>query len=183
MYKITRDEASLLLNLSTRSIDRYIKSGKLRSKKDGKIVYIHQDDIDNFLGSNKNKQEVIVKENIVVEEKKPVKKEVNNEMVNFIYQDLKSEIEKKDEEIKNLSVENGKLQEMIKSSISLIEFKKTQFLLEESKNGAITNLENTKKELTEKLQELNDEKKLNYILTITVVVLIILLIIIWVITI
>jgi predicted site-specific integrase-resolvase len=34
MYKLTRKEASELLNMSTRSIDRYIKSGKIRIKKD-----------------------------------------------------------------------------------------------------------------------------------------------------
>ena len=69
---------------------------------------------------------------------------------------------------------------MIKSSISILEFKKTQFLLEESKNWALTNLENTKKQLEETFVELNEEKKLNYILTFTIVILILLLIIIWV---
>jgi excisionase family DNA binding protein len=34
MYKLTRKEAADLLNISTRSIDRYIKSGKIRTKKD-----------------------------------------------------------------------------------------------------------------------------------------------------
>jgi excisionase family DNA binding protein len=40
MYKYTRQEAAELLGISTRSVDRYIKAGKLRSKKDGKIVYL-----------------------------------------------------------------------------------------------------------------------------------------------
>jgi excisionase family DNA binding protein len=40
MYKYTRQEAADMLGISTRSVDRYIKSGKLRSKKDGKIVYV-----------------------------------------------------------------------------------------------------------------------------------------------
>jgi len=40
MYKYTRQEAAKKLKISTRSVDRYIKAGKLRSQKDGKIVYV-----------------------------------------------------------------------------------------------------------------------------------------------
>ena len=72
------------------------------------------------------------------------------------------------------------MQEIVKSSISMIEFKKTQFLLEESKNWAITNLENTKKELLNKQAELNQEKEITYWLTIVSIVLFLLLIIIWI---
>ncbi|MGB2110758.1 MAG: helix-turn-helix domain-containing protein [Patescibacteria group bacterium] len=46
MYKYTRQEASEMLGISTRSVDRYIKSGKLRSKKDGKIVYVKGSDVE-----------------------------------------------------------------------------------------------------------------------------------------
>ena len=42
LYTLTRQEASDTLNISTRSTDRYIKSGKLRSEKRGKIVYVHE---------------------------------------------------------------------------------------------------------------------------------------------
>ena len=40
MYTYTRQDAADFLWISTRSIDRYIKSGKLRSKKEWKIVYL-----------------------------------------------------------------------------------------------------------------------------------------------
>ena len=45
MYKLTRKEAAELLNISTRSIDRYIKSGKIRTKKDWKVVCVNDEDI------------------------------------------------------------------------------------------------------------------------------------------
>lgn len=60
MYKITREEAAIKLNISTRSIDRYIRAWKLRSKKEWKIVYINEDDINNFLWIWTKKQEIIV---------------------------------------------------------------------------------------------------------------------------
>ena len=46
---------------------------------------------------------------------------------------LKEEIDKKDNEIKDLTFKIGKMEEVVKSSISVIEFKKNQYLLEESK--------------------------------------------------
>ncbi|MCE2507661.1 MAG: helix-turn-helix domain-containing protein [Nitrosopumilaceae archaeon] len=32
-YNLTRQEVAKILDISTRSVDRYIRSGKLRSKK------------------------------------------------------------------------------------------------------------------------------------------------------
>ena len=71
------------------------------------------------------------------------------------------------------------MEEIVKNSISMIEFKKTQFLLEESKNSLNSDLENTKKELENKDVLLKEEKKLNYILIGIAFVLFIALVIIW----
>lgn len=178
MYKTTREEASKLLNLSTRSIDRYIKSWKLRSKKDWKLVYIHQDDIDNFLWNWASKQEIITSKEISIE------KNISNEeksILNNIYEDLKLQIKQKDEEIKILSLELWKTQEIIKNSISIIEFKKSQFLLEESKVSLSSQLDSIKKEIEEKDISLKQERKLNiFLITITIIIFV-LLIVLWII--
>jgi hypothetical protein len=50
-----------------------------------------------------------------------------------IYADLRAEIQKKDTLIQTLSVQLGEATEIAKNSISLVEYKKSQFLLEESK--------------------------------------------------
>ena len=71
------------------------------------------------------------------------------------------------------------MEEVVKNSISMIEFKKTQFLLEESKSSLSNDLENTKKELDKKSIELKEEKKLNYILIIILLILFISLVTIW----
>ncbi len=183
MYKITREDAAQMMNISTRSIDRYIRAGKLRSQKDGKIVYIHEDDINNFLWIWNKKQEVIVgqpsqKETIHKEEKTytPVK---IDESFWVIFDKLRFEIKLKDEEIKDLSIKIGKMEEVVKNSISMIEFKKTQFLLEESKNSLHSELANIKQDLENKNNSLKEEKKLNYILIITTIILFIGLVIIW----
>lgn len=185
MYKVTRDEAANLLNISTRSVDRYIRSWKLRSKKIWKIVYINQDDINNFLWLWWNKQEIIVwnseKNENKIDSNNDSSKNLVKENANIlaIFENLRQEIRQKDDEIKQMSVKFWKMDEVLKNSISMIEFKKTQFLLEEWKNSLSIELENTKKELDKKSVELKDEKKLSYILTISLIILFIILVIIW----
>ena len=44
-YTNTRDEAALILEVSTRTLDRYVKSGKIRAKRKGKMVYVHDEDL------------------------------------------------------------------------------------------------------------------------------------------
>lgn len=181
MYKITREEAANLLNMSTRSIDRYIRAWKLRSKKDWKIVYIHEDDINNFLWNWQTKQEVIISWNIKTENSNEItiSKTKNENSINIIFDQLRQEIKQKDEEIKDMSQKIWKMEEVIKNSISIIEFKKSQFLLEESKTSITTDLENTKKELDLKNIMLKEEKKLNIILLIVLLALFAWIVIIW----
>ncbi|MDR0860378.1 MAG: excisionase family DNA-binding protein [Candidatus Peribacteria bacterium] len=45
-YSLTRDRASVLLGVSTRTIDRYIKSGKLSYKKVANKVLLSRDELD-----------------------------------------------------------------------------------------------------------------------------------------
>lgn len=183
MYKITREEASTKLNISTRSIDRYIKAGKLRSKKEWKIVYINEDDINNFLGIWNKRQEVIVWNISSKKEEKLENPSVslsrNDETFWLIFDKLREEIKYKDEEIKSMSMKMWKMEEVVKNSISMVEFKKTQFLLEESKNNLVLDLVSSKKELEIKNNLLKEEKSLNYILIIISIILFIVLVTVW----
>ena len=181
MYKLTRQKAADKLNISTRSVDRYIKSWKLRSKKDWKIVYVHSSDIDNILGKWEKKQEVIIENPKKNKESKDIVR--NNDTaswtLNLIYKDLKKEIEKKDDIIRELSMRVWKTEEIAKNSISLMEYKKSQFLLEESKgylNREIEDLEKDKEKLT---NDLKYEKNSNILLIVFVIILLIIASIIW----
>lgn len=189
MYKYTRQDVSDLLNISTRSVDRYIRSWKLRSKKDWKIIYIHSADVDSIKNSWVN-QEIIVpwKEEVKIESHErvhqPSTKEVShtsesNTLLSNIYEDLKSQINKKDEIIQTLSVRLGKAEEVAKNSISLVEFKKSQFLLEESKGYLSNEVESVKKERNQLAKELKYEKNTNQLMIAFLVFLLIFVWIIW----
>lgn len=181
MYKHTRQEAADMLWISTRSIDRYVKAWKLRSKKDWKVVYINSSDLDNLISWWAVIQEVIVDRYQVSSqfEKKPINIETKEIWIHWnfknaldeVYEDLRSEIKEKDTIIRELSIRVWRAEEMAKNSVSLIDFKKSQFLLEESKtnlNQAIVDLQSEKETIT---TELKYQKTNNLILLISLIVL------------
>lgn len=181
MYKLTRQDAADSLNISTRSIDRYIKAWKLRSKKDWKVVYVNTDDIENMIWSWDYQHEVIVEKKVNnfsntydnQEQVQTVSKTDENISwtLGTIYKDLKEEIQKKDQLIQNLAMRVWQAEEVAKNSVSLIDFKKSQYLLEESKehlDKELTQLEKDKEKLA---KELKYEKTSNILLIIFVVVL------------
>ncbi len=136
MYSYTRAEAAEVLAISTRSLDRYVKAGKLRSKKKGKIVYIKNEDVDKMAGKHKSKPQVIVgnTNNKTTTKSVATSQDINNSpTLSAIYTDLRKEAKQKDELIQNLSIRLGRAEEIAKNSVNLVEFKKSQFLLEESK--------------------------------------------------
>ncbi|NUJ98227.1 helix-turn-helix domain-containing protein [Candidatus Gracilibacteria bacterium] len=185
MYKLTRQEAADVLNISTRSVDRYIKAGKLRSKKDGKIIYINNNDIESMKNNGLN-QEVIIPIKVDKEDReeiiqtKAIQQEKQSEKIlTTIYEDLRQEIQKKDDIIQTLSLRLGKAEEIAKNSISLMDFKKSQFLLEESKGYLSGEVENLKKEKSKLAKELKYEKNTNNIMIIFLVLLLILTAVIW----
>lgn len=181
MYKHTRQEAADMLWISTRSIDRYVKAWKLRAKKDWKVVYINSSDLDNLISWWIVNQEIIVEKPILNSqfERKPIyteskEIEIHNNFKNAldeVYEDLRSEIKEKDTIIRELSIRVWRAEELAKNSVSLIDFKKSQFLLEESKtnlNQAIVDLQAEKENIT---TELKYQKTNNLILLISLIVL------------
>jgi len=181
MYKLTRQDAADSLNISTRSIDRYIKAWKLRSKKDWKVVYVNTDDIENMIWSWDYQHEVIVDKKVnnfsnVYDNQEQVQTvSKTDENISWtlgtIYKDLKEEIQKKDQLIQNLAMRVWQAEEVAKNSVSLIDFKKSQYLLEESKEHLDKELSQLEKDKEKLAKELKYEKTSNILLIIFVVVL------------
>ena len=85
--------------------------------------------------------------------------------------DLRNEIKQKDEVIQDLSIKLWRAEEIVKNSVSMIDFKRSQMLLEDSKThlgSAISDLKTKNEDLEKKLKY---EKTTNWILIITVIVL------------
>ncbi len=170
MYNLTRQDVADMLNISTRSVDRYIKSWKLRSKKEWKVVYVNGDDVKNINSSSTQNWEVIMPEaNQSVQ--KEVSIEKNTWWLTEIYKDLREEIRQKDKIIQELSVKVWQTEEILKNSVSMIDFKKSQFLLEESKWHLNTRLSDLSNKNTKLKEDLKHERTTNFILIVFILLL------------
>ncbi len=193
MYNLTRQQAAEKLNISTRSIDRYIKAWKIRAKKIWKIVYVNNEDINILSWENQaTTQKVIINTN-----SQTIKNNTNQENQNIreitnkkdyekltitfekIYSSLRSDIQKKDETIQKLSIKLGRMEEILKNSVNIIDYKKSQFLLEESKNNLNKELVNLKEEKENLTKELKYEKNTNKLLVLFLIILLIIAWLIW----
>lgn len=173
-YMITRQDAADTLGISVRSIDRYIKSWKIRSEKKWKKVYVHSDDINNMQLWNNEIKHVIISEDTIKKEitdkeqfssqKLSKKGDYEKLSITFenVYTDLRNQIDKKDEMIQKMSIEIWKSQEQVKQSISVSEHNRSQMMLEESKTHIakqMTSLNDNKKELEIDLKKERFDKK------------------------
>jgi len=50
VFTLTREDASKMVGVSTRTIDRYIHAGKIRTKRDGKVIMLHKEDVTQVKG-------------------------------------------------------------------------------------------------------------------------------------
>jgi len=193
MYNLTRQQAADKLDISTRSIDRYIKAWKIRAKKIWKIVYVNQDDINILAWETPSKQKIIINQETIktetstetpinTEEKAVVKKNDYDKIAasfEKVFTWLRQEIQKKDENIQNLSIKLGRMEEMLKNSVNIIDYKKSQFLLEESKNHLNKEMQDLAKQKEELQKELKYEKTTNKLLIFFLLLLLIIAGLIW----
>jgi hypothetical protein len=148
-YNTTRESAAELLEISTRTLDRYVKSGRIRAKRRGKVLYLSDDDISTI----KNGEPELVRPTDRV--KSTPKEFATEEMPDIVifdepretgftrkrasadYRDLYEEamrkMSDKDRIIQDLSYRAGHAESELKNSVSMIEYKKQSFLLESAK--------------------------------------------------
>ncbi len=172
MYNLTRQEASEILGVSIRSLDRYIKAWKIRTQKQNSwIVYVNDEDIRILSWVDKKTPEIIInkssykKENILDNEDESsyqiAKKSDYDKLTSTfekVYTDLRTELIKKDEIIQKLSLELWKNEEKVNNSVSLLEFRETKLLLEESKESIWKQFENVRQEKEKLEKNLKEEK-------------------------
>lgn len=183
MYTVTRQDAAEQLLISVRSVDRYVKSGKLRVKKEWKNILIHSGDIRNLQWGKNPKQHVIVNhqtQQTVPIQEHAVSTEHQSNNLDRIYSDLKQEILKKDEIIQTLAMRVGKAEEVAKNSISINDFKKSQFLLEESKWALSSELKSLKDQKDSLFKKLQYEKQIKILLLLVSIFLFLTLFFVWI---
>jgi len=182
-YTIDRYEGAKILNCSTRTIDRHISVWKIRSKRIGKKVFLHSEDI-RIIQHGGIQEEYIVLDsdgNSLMtshEESSFTRRPV---MVDYkqLFDDAQKSIDRKDSIIQELSYRAWQAESELKNSISMIEYKKATMLLESSKIHSEEERKNLDKKIGDMTRDIEQKNMTNTILTILVSILFILAVILW----
>lgn len=170
VYTVSRDQAGKTLGVSTRTIDRYISAGKIRSKREGKIIMLHQDDIKKYhTGSEQKDYEVLQPKPTMTPSISYDPRESQNEILRAI----ESLIREKDVIIQELTFKIGKMEGEIAHSVPKLEYKKTILALEEAQHNRLHDMDMMVQAKREIEQKLNKERILSTILMIGMLVLLV----------
>lgn len=170
VYTVSRDQAGKTLGVSTRTIDRYISAGKIRAKREGKVIMLHQDDIKKYhTGSEQKDYEVIAPKPTMTPSISYDPRESQNEILRAI----ESLIREKDVIIQELTFKIGKMEGEIAHSVPKLEYKKTILALEEAQHNRLHDMDMMAQAKREIEQKLNKERILSTILMIGMLVLLV----------
>lgn len=153
-YTITRDEAAEKLGISTRTLDRYVKRGKIKNRVDGRNVFFDPKEVSEFAKVLAEKLKKLEKQKI----KNPKVKsgEATAEPVNHVenhpeekiyeklYHEAAVELKTKQEKLEAASFRVGQLEAQLKNSVPLLEWKQKEEVLQQENHTLRGNL-NTEK--------------------------------------
>lgn len=130
VYTIGRDEAAARLSVSTRTLDRWLRGGKLKYKTVGRSVFIHAGDFDLFLKkSGKPFTGGQFEQSNETHEAAHIGETTNNregEVFRKLYEDTREELKTKQEKLEAASFRVGQLETQLKNSVPLLEYKQKE---------------------------------------------------------
>jgi excisionase family DNA binding protein len=136
LFTVTREDASEQLNVSLRTLDRYLRRGKLKSHSDGRVVLVHSQSLAEFA----KKLSSSVKNSAPAKKKKHSPRrempeaeavEVSNEAIEEkvfreLYDEASKDLKAKQEKLEAASFRVGQLEAQLKNSVPLLEHKKKE---------------------------------------------------------
>lgn len=153
---VDRIEASKILKVSTRTVDRYMRKHRFKTRKDGRRVLIKKTDVDRIikehigrlvdindsnldeiLNSNeasakKDKVSSLTVKDIKVEKTNKVPKGIEEQIYKELFQDTKKELGEKQERLEAATYRVGQLESQVKTMVPMLEFNKKDKALKEA---------------------------------------------------
>ncbi|MBP8016621.1 MerR family transcriptional regulator, partial [Candidatus Gracilibacteria bacterium] len=166
MYTIDRQKGAKILEVSTRTLDRYIRKGKIRSQKRSKKIYLNDQDVEILKNGGIQEDYEIINNQNNISSSSFIQKSTGS---NFkeLYESSQRIIERKDQIIQDLSYRLGNAEAELKNSIPILEYKKATFLLESSK----TKVEEEKQDLNCNIDNLKNNLKKQEVANIILIIL------------
>ena len=153
---VDREEASKILKVSTRTVDRYMRKNKFKTRKDGRRVLIKKVDIDKIIKENigrlidikednlneilndkaneKNSTDLAVKDIKITKIKKESseKQSIEQEIYKELYIEVKSELSKKQDRLEAATYRVGQLESQVKNMVPMLDYNKKDKALQEA---------------------------------------------------
>ena len=187
-FSLDREWASRRLGVSSRTIDRHIQAGRIRTRRIGKKMFLEEDDIETLRMTDPARREedyVVIMDDtpwrsetseIITSRKNSIDTKQQNNLalaeILRIYEDARWLIADKDATIQNLSYKLGKIETELANSIPVLEYKKTTFLLESAKSKSDTDAEILSKKISTLESEVN--KRNSAIITLVILFILVL---------
>lgn len=161
---VDRDEASTILKVSTRTIDRYIRKFHFKTRKDGRRVLIKRIDVDKIIEehigqfvdmkSTFNPPSIEVTDLKVESVKKP--ENTNDEKVyQGLYSEAKKELKEKQDRLDAATYRVGQLESQVKSMVPMLDYSRKEKELREAK----TAIEQKELEKIEEIRRMENKLK------------------------
>ncbi len=152
---VDRDEASKILNVSTRTVDRYIRKFKFKTRKDGRRVLIKRKDVDQIIqdqigqyvelknenlkeATQKKKTDIAVKdikvESVNKKSEKGAKDEKDEKVFQNLYNETKKELKEKQERLDAATYRVGQLEAQVESMVPMLDYTRKEKELKEARN-------------------------------------------------
>lgn len=155
---LDRIEASKLLKVSTRTVDRYMRSYRFKTRKDGRRVLIKKEDIDKIIKDHigrlidvddKNLDSILnsnagqtndMSSNLTVKDIKvtnikeggKTKSEMENEIYKELYQETKRELKEKQDRLEAATYRVGQMESQAKNMVPMLDYNKKDKALQEA---------------------------------------------------
>lgn len=169
VYSIPREEAAESLRVSTRTLDRYLRKGKLKFKVDGRNVFIHEKELAELKFKLEKKQKSAPRkepremptqrsetESFTFQSAPNHSNHSEEKVFRELYAEASAELKAKQEKLEAASFRVGQLETQLKNSVPLLEYKQH----EEQITQEITILKTENVELKTKLVSENTKTKI-----------------------
>jgi len=138
-YTIGRDEAAELLNVSTRTIDRYLKNGRLKFKTVGRNVLVHAGELADLVAKFTKKKARAAKKAARLSRPQPryehihtseptltMENRAEEKIFRDLYENVSEELKKKQDKLEAAGFRIGQLETQLRSSVPLLEWKQKE---------------------------------------------------------
>jgi len=161
---VDRDEASAILKVSTRTIDRYVRKFRFKTRKDGRRILIKREDVDRVIQEHvgqymdinlDNKKSVDNASNIEVKDVKvesTKKSEKDEGVYKNLYTEVKVELKERQDRLDAATYRVGQLESQVKNMVPLLDFSRKEKELKEARS-AIEQKELEKAQAVSKMED------------------------------